>query len=100
MANHASRRTTQLNDPRCDEVSLDEVERTVIRSLSSMHPPLMAIHRAENTEIPIPALSSMGSADRYAHGSGGNFRCCYVRLKACFAHRWRVPFRGTSGDPP
>jgi hypothetical protein len=30
MANHASRRTTQLYDRRRDEVSLDEVERIVI----------------------------------------------------------------------
>jgi hypothetical protein len=30
MANHASTRTTQLNDRRRDEVSLDEVERIVI----------------------------------------------------------------------
>ena len=30
MANHASMRTTQLYDRRRDEVSLDEVERTVI----------------------------------------------------------------------
>ena len=30
MANHASTRTTQLYDRRCDEVSLDEVERIVI----------------------------------------------------------------------
>ena len=30
MANHASTRTTQLCDHRCDEVSLDEVERIVI----------------------------------------------------------------------
>jgi hypothetical protein len=28
--NHASTRTTQLYDRRCDEVSLDEVERIVI----------------------------------------------------------------------
>jgi hypothetical protein len=27
MANHASTRTTQLYDRRCDEISLDEVER-------------------------------------------------------------------------
>ena len=32
MANHASTRTTQLYDRRRDEVSLDEVERIVIRS--------------------------------------------------------------------
>jgi integrase len=30
MANHASTRTTQLCDPRPDEVSLDEIERIVI----------------------------------------------------------------------
>jgi site-specific recombinase XerD len=30
MANHASTRTTQLYDRRCDEISLDEVERIVI----------------------------------------------------------------------
>jgi site-specific recombinase XerD len=30
MANHASTRTTQLYDRRCDELSLDEVERIVI----------------------------------------------------------------------
>ncbi|MHB8887136.1 MAG: tyrosine-type recombinase/integrase [Methylovirgula sp.] len=30
MANHASTRTTQLYDRRCDEVSFDEVERVVI----------------------------------------------------------------------
>jgi len=30
MANHASTRTTQLYDRRCDEVSLDEVERISI----------------------------------------------------------------------
>jgi len=30
MANHASTHTTQLNDWRRDEVSLDEVERIVI----------------------------------------------------------------------
>src|SRR5690242_12017356 len=30
MANHASTRTTQLYDRRCDEVNLDEVERVVI----------------------------------------------------------------------
>lgn len=30
MANHASTRTTQLYDRRCDEVSLDEVERIAI----------------------------------------------------------------------
>ena len=30
MANHASTRTTQLDDRRRDEVSLDEVERIVI----------------------------------------------------------------------
>jgi hypothetical protein len=31
MANHASTRTTQLYDRRCDELSLDEVERIVIK---------------------------------------------------------------------
>jgi len=30
MANHASTRTTQLDDRRRDEMSLDEVERIVI----------------------------------------------------------------------
>jgi integrase/recombinase XerD len=30
IANHASTRTTQLNDRRSDEVSLDEVERILI----------------------------------------------------------------------
>jgi hypothetical protein len=30
IANHASTRTTQLNDRRNDEVSLDEVERILI----------------------------------------------------------------------
>lgn len=30
MANHASTRTTQLYDRRCDEVTLDEVERVLI----------------------------------------------------------------------
>ncbi len=30
MANHASTRTTQLNDRRADEVTLDEVERIII----------------------------------------------------------------------
>jgi integrase len=34
MANHASTRTTQLYDRRRDEVSLDEVERIVMRSAS------------------------------------------------------------------
>jgi hypothetical protein len=31
MANLASTRTTQLYDRRCDELSLDEVERIVIK---------------------------------------------------------------------
>ena len=30
-ANHASTRTTQLYDRRCDELSLDEVERILIK---------------------------------------------------------------------
>jgi hypothetical protein len=30
MANHASTRTTQLYDRRCNELSLDEVERIII----------------------------------------------------------------------
>jgi integrase/recombinase XerC len=30
MANHASTRTTQLYDPRAEEVTLDEVERVMI----------------------------------------------------------------------
>src|SRR3546814_5452895 len=32
MANHSSTRTTQLHDRRPDDVSLDEVERVLIRS--------------------------------------------------------------------
>jgi hypothetical protein len=30
MANHASTRTTQLYDPRVEEVTLDEVERILV----------------------------------------------------------------------
>ncbi len=30
MANHASTRTTQLNDRRAEEVTLDEVERILV----------------------------------------------------------------------
>jgi hypothetical protein len=30
MANHASTRTTQFYDRRCDDISLDEVERILL----------------------------------------------------------------------
>ena len=39
MANHASTRTTQLYDRRCDEMTLDEVEKSGFRAHSSHRVP-------------------------------------------------------------